>query len=98
MLNRFKFQKKKSMLDEEIERVLTKMKGMNPQSQLYADTAEHLKTLYETKNVSARGGISADTMLTVGANILMMLIILNYEKTSIITSKAFGFVGKNRGS
>ena len=40
--------------------------------------------------------ISPDTLLIVGANLLGILLILNYEKLDIVSSKAVGFILKAR--
>ena len=40
--------------------------------------------------------ISPDTLLVVGGNLLGILLILNFEKADIVTSKALGFVLKGR--
>lgn len=40
--------------------------------------------------------ISPDTLLIVGANLLGILLILNYEKLDIVSSKAVSFILKAR--
>lgn len=40
--------------------------------------------------------ISPDTLLVVGGNLLGILLILNFEKAEIVTSKALNFVLKGR--
>jgi len=40
--------------------------------------------------------ISPDTLLVVAGNLLGILLILNYEKADIITSKAMNFVLRGR--
>lgn len=40
--------------------------------------------------------VSPDTLLLVGANILGLILILNYEKMGIVTSKALNFVLRGR--
>ena len=40
--------------------------------------------------------ISPDTLLIVGGNLLGILLILNFEKADIVTSKALNFVLKGR--
>jgi len=41
-------------------------------------------------------GISPDTMVVVGGNLLGLFLILNYERTEILTSKAIQFVLKGK--
>lgn len=40
--------------------------------------------------------ISPDTLLIVGANLLGILLILNYERLDIVSSRALSFVMKGR--
>lgn len=88
--------KKKTRLDEEISRLETLLGGYEPYSDGYADIIDNLDRLYKLKNGNKFKGVSADTLVVVGANLLGIAIILWHEKAEVITSKAFGFVLKGR--
>ncbi len=59
-------------------------------------------TLYKTKYdgycemLKRQWKVSPDTLLTVGGSLLGILCILNFEKGSILTSKALTFVTRGR--
>jgi len=72
------------------------MSRIKPEDPMYLDSANHLKVLYEIKAIEAKRSISPDTWAAVGANLLGILLILNYERLGIITTKALTFVAKGR--
>lgn len=80
------------VIDEEIERLANHLASMLPGDKEYAKIAENLKVLCEAREKKNDRVISSEMLLTVAANIVGILIVLNFEKTGIITSKAFGFL------
>lgn len=83
-------------LDKEIESLFASLKGMKKDSKEYAQIADQLVKLYKLKEVDSGSRISADTLATIGANILGILLIIGHERVGIITSKAMSFVLKPR--
>lgn len=92
-------------LDEAIDRLLEAMGRADCRSDEYATMVELLSKLYENKKVQdevllkeheldQKRRVSADTILIVTANIVGILLILGYERTGIVTTKALGFVKK----
>lgn len=51
------------------------------------EISEMLKTTWK---------ISPDTLVTVGGSLLTVLLILNFEKLNIVSTKALGFIIKGR--
>lgn len=88
--------KKRNEFDEEISRVLSEMKGMYSGSKDYENAAANLKVLCESKESKSRDSISKDALLAAGTNILGILLILNFERMGVITSKAITFVSKGK--
>lgn len=88
--------KKQSKLEEEINSVLEEMSVLDKDSEEYETMLGNLETLYKAKSYEKPSGISADTLLIVGGNLVGIYLILNYEKLNIISSKAIGFVLKGR--
>lgn len=86
--------KKSSMIDEEIEEVLFKMRGMKPESDAYTAAAKNLETLYKARSYKNENRVSPDTIAIVVANILGILLTLNYEHIHIVSSKAINFILK----
>ena len=89
------FTKKKSNKEsiEELIDSLTMSIGLeDPTSEDYKKMTENLKTLEESK--SKEDVVSKDAMIGVLSNMGLALLILNYEKIGVITSKAFSLITK----
>lgn len=78
--------------DKEVTRVLEQMNKMSVDSDEYAEAAKSLKTLCEARGVKTTRSISADTLIAAGANLLGIVLILNYEQVHVITTKAISLV------
>lgn len=80
------------ILEDEYIRVLTLLKMNQPDVPEYAKlltSAERVHAMMDNKKPSP---VSRETLLTVGANILGILLIIKHEDVNVITSKALGFV------
>ena len=88
--------KTKKTIEDEIGHVLTAMGSLDPKSDEYGTAARNLKELYEARSKKAAHLIEADTIVAATANILGILLILNYEQLHVIATKAIGFVVKGR--
>lgn len=89
------FTKKKSnkeMIEELIDSLTMSIGLEDPMSEDYKLMTENLKTLEEAK--SKEDVVSKDTMIGVLSNMGLALLILNYEKIGVITSKAFQLITK----
>jgi hypothetical protein len=87
------FVKKPSPIDEEVTRLLSKLNTLDPESEDYTKAVANLKVLMEARGVKSKSSsVSPDMMLSVAANLAGLLIVLNYERLGIITSKAFGMI------
>lgn len=76
-----------SQLEAEIDRVQTYLATQKIDSEEYAKALKHLAELHkmqEEKSVR----VSPDTLLTVGANLLGILLIIRHEHVNVITSRA----------
>lgn len=88
---------KKTKLDKEIEDVLEIMSNLAPDSREYSAISDNLEKLYKLRDMEKkRNSISKDTIVLVGANLLGIALVLNYEKIDVVTSKAFGLIIKGR--
>ena len=89
------FTKKKSnkeMIEELIDSLTMSIGLEDPTSEDYKKMTENLKTLEEAK--SKEDLVSGDVMISVISNMALALLILNYEKIGVITSKAFQLITK----
>ena len=89
------FTKKKSnkeMIEELIDSLTMSIGLEDPTSEDYKKMTENLRMLEEAK--SKEDKVSKDTMISVMSNMALALLILNYEKIGVITSKAFQLITK----
>jgi hypothetical protein len=87
---------KPHQLDEVIDSLISSMKGVDEDTEIYAANVKQLKTLMELRAADRRDRrpLSSDQLLAVGANLLGILAILQHERANVITTKALGFVPK----
>lgn len=82
-------------LDEAIDKCLSKFKDADPDTEQYAHAVDQLTKLYAIKaNQAPR--VDKDQLIAVGANILGIVAILNYEHAHVVTSRALGFLARSR--
>lgn len=88
----FKKSEIESKIDEEIMRLLEEMaQDKDKETKEYASMVDQVVKLQEIRH---KGGISRETLATIGANILGIVVILGHERANVIASKAFGLVKK----
>ena len=80
------------LLEEELVRVLAELPMHQAGSQEYAKLMNSVERIHSMMDVKSPSPVSRETLLTVGANILGILLIIKHEDVNVITSKALGFV------
>lgn len=90
------FKKKETKYNSEIDRILEKMKGLDVESNEYKKCLERLEVLAGLEVEGKKEGIDKNTILKGAFSVASILIVLYYEKVNVITSKAFGLIGKGR--
>lgn len=85
-----------SKLDEVIDDLLVKLESLHTDTEEYTAVVDQLTKLYALKQAETPKRVSMDTLAIVAGNLLGILLILNHERASIMTSKAVGFVLKPR--
>jgi hypothetical protein len=98
MLEKFTKKDKRTNLEKRIAEVEDYLMSISPESKDYSTAVENLERLYKAKaNLEERKlKISPDTIAVGVFGIIQILMILNHEKTDIITSKAFGYILKGK--
>jgi len=86
----------RSGLDKAIDNVLSEMQGFTVDSDEYAKMTDQLVKLYAIKNAECSERVSRDTLLIVAGNIFGIALIIGYERSNILTSKALNFLVKLR--
>jgi hypothetical protein len=86
------WKKEPTLLDDAIARSLRTLKHHEVNSPDYVRTLEIVTKLQQMKKDEKSDSVSKDTLATVGANLLGILMIIKYERLNVITSKALSFV------
>lgn len=82
-------------LKVEIDRLTLELHGLQPQSIEYTKTVEQLVALHKLWLSEKKPSMfSPDALLSVASNLLGIGMIMGFEKTNVITTKALGFVSK----
>lgn len=86
--------KPKSKLDQAIDDALFTLLSHHPTSDEYATIVERVAKLHKLKEIESPQRVSPDTLLTVGANLAGIMMIIHHERLNVVTSKALSFVMK----
>ena len=83
-------------LDGAIDSLFAELDGYTGSEEEYSAITDQIEKLYKLRNETKPKTVSADTMAIVAGNLLGILLIVGFEQTHVITSKAIGFVMKSR--
>lgn len=78
------------LIEDEIEALLRRLKT-NHESEEYVKTLSHVERLHDMLDKKSTV-VSKDTWVSVGANLLGILMIIKHEHVNVISSKAMSFV------
>lgn len=82
-------------LDDEIARLMEKMKTLEPETKDYDALSNQVVKLTKLQHETTYSWLpSADVLATCAVNLLGIVAILNFERAGVIATKALGFVGK----
>jgi len=88
--------KSQKALDEEIERLTGILALTNVTEDKYNQITNNIKILCEAREKKNPLQIDINTLAVIGANVAGILIVLYFEKTNVITSKAFSMIFKGK--
>ena len=83
-------------LDEAIDDLLSELKPLTGDDPVYAKTVEQLVKLHELKLNEKPEFVKPDTLALIAANVIVTLLVLNYEQKNVITSKFQNFISKTK--
>lgn len=86
--------REKTGLENAIDELLSELKGYTSESEEYAQMVDQLTKLHALKEAEKPKRVSKDALVTVGGNILVVAVIIGYERSNVITSKARDFLLK----
>ena len=81
-----------TQLEAETDRVLTYLATQKIDSDEYAKALEHVVKLQEMKEDEKPSRLSPDSILMAATNIVGILLIISYEHSHVITSRAMNQV------
>lgn len=81
-------------IDLVIIQALSDMQSLSPETPEYAKALSAVSTLTKLKEHNAPKTVSPDVLITAGANLAGILLILHYERVHVVASKALSFVMK----
>lgn len=81
-------------LEDEIARLISELEGLEPTSTEYKTILKHITKLDPLNRKAKPTGLSKDAMLGAAANIVGILLVLNYEQFAAVVSKAFSMIQK----
>jgi hypothetical protein len=84
------------MIEGELERTLIRLKAEGVESEEYAKTLTLVERLNGLMDRPKSSSVSKETLVTVGANLVGILLIIKHEHVNVITSKALNFVMRPR--
>jgi hypothetical protein len=87
----------KPTLDKAIENLLAEMAGHDGDSDEFSKCVDQLAKLYDIKKSIEKDNkkiVSYDQLLAVAGNLAGILLILNFERAGVVTTKALSFVSK----
>lgn len=96
MLIKFSKLDMRTKLEKEIDNLLDEMSLIKPSSEEYKKMTENLEMMYKAKSHERVRHISPDTIAVVAGNLAGLVLIMNFEKANVITTKALGFVIRGR--
>lgn len=83
-----------SQLDLTITQALSDMQSLNVETDEYAKAVDHITKLTKLKEAHNPKKVSPDVLVTAGANLTGIILILQYERVHVVASKALSFVMK----
>lgn len=83
-------------LESELNRALTRLRAEMPNSEDYEKMLKLVERLHDMMDEEKPDVVSKNTLLTVGGNLLGIILVLKHERLNVITSKALSFVIRTR--
>lgn len=86
----------KTGLETTIDNLISEMAGHDGNSEEYTKMTDNLETLYKLKAEDKPDRVDRNTIAIVAGNLLGILVIVSFEKSHVMTSKALSNLLKPR--
>lgn len=84
---------RKKEIDRRIDELTAQLEVVDPSSKEYAAISKNIMVLTKAKQ-NGKAKVNPDTIVTVGGSIFLAAMIMVFEETHVISTKAFPFVSK----
>lgn len=92
----FNRDREETTLEKALERAYSEMDKKAVGTAEYDRILENVVKLHEMKEKEKPSRVSKDTWAMIGANLAGIVLVINAEHVGVITTKAFGFIGRVR--
>ena len=82
-------------LQKVIDNLLLELERTERGTEKHAHITDQIAKLYKLQEIDKPDVISKDALLAAGVTIGVAVMVLYFEKAGVITSKAFGFIGRS---
>lgn len=86
----------KPTIDSVIDQLLAELSKMPADSDKYAKIVQNLEGLCKARSYKRDSRIPWEVLIYAGTSLLETLLVLNFERLNVLTSKAIGYVLKAR--
>jgi len=90
------FPKSNTYVDGEIARIVLAMQDQEVTDEGYSKLLNHLEGLQKIRNDEKPDKASTNTILSVAANLVGILLIIRHEHANVIMSRAMNLVAKTK--
>lgn len=89
-----KLDREPTTLDKVIELALAELEQISPDSEQYATVVNQVVKLHALKTNDSPKRVSPDALVSAAASLLGILLIVNFERVHVVTTKALGILPK----
>lgn len=89
-----KFDNEPTGIEKAIDAVLVQLDDLSADSEEYAKMVNQLSKLHEMKTKESPRRPSPDALVSAAASLLSVLLIVNYERVHVVTTRALGIIPK----
>lgn len=89
---KLKIDREQTGLEKACDRILSEMDNQTADSETHANMVDQLVKLHALKTTESLRLPSPDVVIAALANILAIILIVDYERVHVVTSKALPFV------
>lgn len=85
-----------SLLEESITSAFNQLEAHDAGTEEYAAILDKIERLEALRPKKKELSVSGDAIIGAATNVLGLVLVLNYEKIGVISSKAFGLIVKSK--